>query len=121
MLSKKSNTFLQTAFSIKPKNLALHFNKMTLELTELIKDFIATKFLSKVELDFLESELWETLEHIEEITSLTSAPINISRELKLKEGSSWQLCCAVVLDYARPQEISRSKKLKKLIEKFSLQ
>ena len=94
---------------------------MSLELTDLIKDFIATNLLSKVELDFLESELWETLEHIDEITSLTSAPVNISKELKLKDGSSWQLCCAAVLDAARPQEISRSEKLRKLIEKFSLQ
>ena len=94
---------------------------MSLELTELVKDFIATKLLSKVELDFLESELWETLEHIDEISSLTSAPINVSRELKLKDGSSWQLCCAVVLDSARPQKISRTENLKKLIEKFSLQ
>ena len=94
---------------------------MTLELTELVKDFIATKILSKVELDFLESELWETLEHIDEITSLTSAPVKISKELKLKDGSSWQLCCAEVLDAARPQTNSRSEKLRKLIEKFSLQ
>ena len=94
---------------------------MSLELTELIKDFIATNLLSKVELDFLESELWETLEHIDEITSLTSAPVNISKELKLKDGSSWQLCCAAVLDTARPQKNSRSEKLRKLIEEFSLQ
>ena len=94
---------------------------MSLELTDLIKDFIATNLLSKVELDFLESELWETLEHIDEITSLTSAPVNISKELKLKDGSSWQLCCAAVLDAARPQKNSRSEKLKKLIEKCSLQ
>ena len=94
---------------------------MSLELTDLIKDFIATNLLSKVELDFLETELWETLEHIDEITSLTSAPVNISKELKLKDGSSWQLCCAAVLDYARPQKNSRSEKLIKLIEKFSLQ
>ncbi len=94
---------------------------MSLELTELIKDFAATKLLSKVELDFLESELWEILEHIDEITSLTSAPVNISKELKLKDGSSWQLCCAAVLDAARPQKDSRSEKLRKLIEKFSLQ
>tara|TARA_B100001250_G_scaffold373194_1_gene359170 strand:+ start:217 stop:501 length:285 start_codon:yes stop_codon:yes gene_type:complete len=94
---------------------------MSLELTELVQDFIATRLLSKVELDFLESELWETLEHIDEITSLTSAPENISKELKLKDRSSWQLCCAVVLDEARPQKSSRSKKLKKLIEKYSLQ
>ena len=94
---------------------------MSLELTELIKDFIATKILSKVELDFLESELWETLEHIDEITSLASAPVNISKELKLKDGSSWQLCCAAVLDDARPQKNSRTEQLRKLIEKFSLQ
>ena len=94
---------------------------MSLELTDLIKDFIATNLLSKVELDFLESELWETLEHIDEITSLTSAPDNISKELKLKDGSSWQLCCAAVLDDARPQENSRTEQLRKLIEKFSLQ
>ena len=94
---------------------------MSLELTELVEDFIATRLLSKVELDFLETELWETIEHINEITSFTSAPAHISRELKLKEGSSWQLCTAVVLDAARPQKISRSKKLKKLIENYSLQ
>ena len=94
---------------------------MSLELTDLIKDFIATKLLSKVELDFLESELWETLEHIDEITSLTSAPDNISKVLKLKDGSSWQLCCAAVLDAARPQKNSRTEQLRKLIEKFSLQ
>ena len=94
---------------------------MSLELTEIVKDFIATKLLSKVELDFLESELWETIEHIDEITSLTSAPVDISEELKLKDGSSWQLCCAAVLDAARPQKNSRTEELKKLIEKFSLQ
>ena len=94
---------------------------MSLELTELVEDFIATRLLSKVELDFLESELWETLEHIDEITSLTTAPSKISKELKLNEGSSWQLCCAVVLDATRPQKNSRAEKLKKLIERFSLQ
>ena len=94
---------------------------MSLELTELVKDFIATKLLSKVELDFLESELWETFEHIDEITSLTKAPVDVSKELKLKDGSSWQLCCAVVLDAARPQKNSRSEKLINLIEKFCLE
>ena len=93
---------------------------MSLELTELVKDFIATRLLSKVELDFLESELWETLDNIDKITSLTSAPSQISKELKLKDGSSWQLCTAVVLDAARPQKISRSEKLKQIIEKHSL-
>ena len=93
---------------------------MSLELTGLVEDFVVTRLLSKIELDFLESELWETLEHINEITYLTSAPTNISKELKLNEGSSWQLCCAAILDTARPQETSRTEKLQKLIEKFSL-
>ena len=92
---------------------------MSLELTGLVKDFVATGLLSKVELDFLESELWETLQHIDEITSLTSAPNNISKELKLKDGSSWQLCCAAVLDAARPQKKSRAETLQKSIEKSS--
>ena len=96
------------------------FNKMTLELTGLVEDFVATKILSKIELDFLESELWEILEHIDEITYLTSAPKNISKELKLEDNSSWQLCCAAVLDAARPHKNSRKEKLQKLIEKHYL-
>ncbi len=93
---------------------------MSLELSELVEDFVSTRLLSKVELDFLESELWEIFEHIDEITSLTSAPTHISKELKLKEGSSWQLCCAAVLDSARPQKESRTKELQESIEKNSL-
>ena len=93
---------------------------MSFELTELIEDFIATRLLSKVELDFLESELWETLENIHGITSLTSAPTNVSKELKLKDGSSWQLCCAAVLDASRPQKTSRTDKLLKKIQKHSI-
>ncbi len=93
---------------------------MTFELTGLVEDFIATKLLSKIELDFLEAELWETIEHIDQITYLTPAPANISKALKLTNGSSWQLCCAEVLDAARPLDKSRSKELKQLIEKFSL-
>ncbi len=54
---------------------------MTLEIKELVEDFVATRILSKIELDFLESELWEIQEHIDEITSLTSVPTNISKEL----------------------------------------
>ena len=94
---------------------------MTLELTGLVEDYVVTRLLSNIELDFLESELWETLEHIEEITSLTTAPTLISKKLKLKDGSSWQLCCAAVLDNARPQKNSRTEQLRKSIENFSLQ
>ena len=94
---------------------------MSLELTGLVEDFVTTGILSKIELDFLETELWETFQHIDEITSLTSAPSKVSKDLKLKDGSSWQLCCAAVLDDARPQKNSRTERLRKLIEKFSLQ
>ncbi len=93
---------------------------MSLELTGLVKDFVSTKILSKIELDFLELEHWETLQHIEEINYLTSAPVDVCKELKLKDNSSWQLCCAAVLDAARPQKTSRTERLKNLIEKNSL-
>ena len=93
---------------------------MTLELTGLVEDFVATRLLSKVELDFLEAELWEIFQHIEELTSLSSAPDAISKELHLENGSSWQLCCAAVLDNARPAKNSRLKQLLQLIEDYSL-
>ena len=93
---------------------------MNLELTELVEDFIATRVLSKVELDFLEAELWETIQHLGEITSLSIAPEEITKGLNLKSGSSWQLCCAAVLDAARPTKESRTEQLRKLSEKFSL-
>tara|TARA_Y100001968_G_scaffold301576_1_gene313946 strand:+ start:1926 stop:2210 length:285 start_codon:yes stop_codon:yes gene_type:complete len=94
---------------------------MSLELTGLVEDFVVTRLLSKIELDFLESEFWETVDNIDEITSLTSAPTKVTEELKLKDGSSWQLCCAVVLDASRPQKKPRKEKLQELIEKYSLQ
>ncbi len=104
-----------------PKNpLIFQLNKMSLELTELVEDFVTTGILSKIELDFLETELWETFQHINEITSLTSAPDHISKKLKLMDGSSWQLCCAAVLDAARPQKNSRIESLQSSIEKNSL-
>ena len=93
-----------------------------MELTELIKDFLATELLSSIELDFLEGELWETTQHISEINSLTMAPKNISKKLKLEEESCWQLCCAAVLDSLRPLNNNRARvdNLKKLIEQYDL-
>jgi len=35
------------------------------ELTELIKDYVATELLSSIELYFLEREFWETTESME--------------------------------------------------------
>ena len=56
-----------------------------MELTELIKDYIATELLSSTELDFLEAELWETIQHISEIITLTAAPKDICSKLELKD------------------------------------
>ena len=120
MLSSKINFITDENFVVMQTHTYFTINKMSLELTGLVEDFIATRLLSNIELDFLESELWETLEHIDEITSLTSAPIEISKELKLQDGSSWQLCCAAVLDAARPQKNSRIEKLKESIRKNPL-
>tara|TARA_B100000214_G_scaffold244198_1_gene179070 strand:+ start:66 stop:356 length:291 start_codon:yes stop_codon:yes gene_type:complete len=93
---------------------------MTLEVTDLIKDFIATSSLSKVELDFLEGELWDTFQNINEITSLTIAPADICKGLSLNIGSSWHMCCATVLDKTRPIKTPRAIVLNKLIREYSI-
>ena len=115
MLSSKLLSFCQQGSLSKP--CISHLNKMSLELTGLVEDYVATRILSKVELDFIEAELWEILEHIAEISSLISAPTNISKELNLKDGSSWQLCCAAVLDSTRPQKCKRLERLQQSIDK----
>ena len=93
-----------------------------MELTELIKDFVATKILSSIELDFLEGELWETIQYISEINTLTIAPKNICKKLDLDEKSCWQLCCAAVLDSIRPlkNKQTRVDNLKKLINQYKI-
>ena len=48
-----------------------------MELTELIRDYIATELLSSIELDFLEGELWETTQHIAGTNTTIKAPKNI--------------------------------------------
>ena len=73
-----------------------------MDLTELIKDYVATELLSTIELDFLESELWETTQHIAEINTVFKAPKSICEKLDLEEKSCWQLCCAAILDSSRP-------------------
>jgi len=92
------------------------------ELTELIKDYLATELLSSTELDFLEGELWETIQHISEINTLTIAPKDICNKLELKEESCWQLCCAAVLDISRPlkEKNERVENLNKLINQYNL-
>ena len=73
-----------------------------MELTELIKDYVATELLSSIELDFLEGELWENTQHIAEMNTVIKAPKNICKKLGLDENSCWQLCCAAVLDFSGP-------------------
>ena len=93
-----------------------------MELTELIKDYVATELLSSVELDFLEGELWETTQHIAEINTFFKAPKNICEKLDLNEKSCWQLCCAAVLDSSRPLKNGKKRvaNFKKLIKHYEI-
>ena len=93
-----------------------------MELTDLIKDYVATQLLSSIELDFLEGELWETTQHIAELNTVTRAPKNICEKLDIDEKSCWHLCCAAVLDSARPLK-NRQKRVddfKKLINQYEI-
>ncbi len=74
-----------------------------MELTELIKDYVATELLSSIELDFLEGELWETTE----INTKIKSTKNICKKLGLDEKSFWHLCCAAVLDSSRPLKMGK--------------
>ena len=93
-----------------------------MELTELIKDFVATELLSSIELDFLEGELWEFTQHIAEINTVFKAPKNICEILNLDEKSCWQLCCASVLDSSRPLKNGQKRvdDFKKLIKQYQI-
>ena len=93
-----------------------------MELTELIKDYVAIELLSSFELDFLEVELWETTQHIAEINTVFKAPKNICGKLDLDEKSCWQLCCAAVLDSSRPlsNKKNRVDEFKKLINRYEI-
>jgi len=92
------------------------------ELTELIKDYIATELLSSIGLDFLEGELWETTQHIAEINALIKSPKNICMKLGLDENSCWQLCCAAVLDSSRPLKNGQHRvdDFKRLINRYEI-
>ena len=93
-----------------------------MELTELVKDYVATELLSSIELDFLEGELWETTQHIAEISTVLKAPKKICEKLVLDEKSCWQLCCAAVLDCSRPLENGQKRvdDFKKLIKQYEI-
>ena len=93
-----------------------------MELTELIKDYVATELLSSIELDFLEGELWEITQHIAEINTVFKAPKKICVKLGLDEKSCWQLCCAAVLDSSRPLKNGQKRvdDFKKLIKQYEI-
>ena len=93
-----------------------------MELTELVKDYVVTELLSSIELDFLEGELWETIQYISEINTLTIAPKNICEKLDLDEKSCWQICCAAVLDSSRPLKNGQKRvdDFKKLIKQYQI-
>ena len=93
-----------------------------MELTELIKDYVATELLSNIELDFLEGELWETTQHIAEINTVFIAPKKICEKLDLDEKSCWQLCCASILDSSRPLKDGQNRvdDFKKLIKQYEI-
>ena len=93
-----------------------------MELTELIKDYIATELLSIFELDFIEGELWEATQHITEINTFIKAPKNICNKLNLDEKSCWILCCAAVLDLSRPLKNGQKRvdNFKKLINQYEI-
>ena len=93
-----------------------------MELTELIKDYVATELLSFIEIDFLEGELWETTQHIAEINTVIKAPKIICKKLGLDENSCWQLCCAAVLDSPRPLKNGQKRvdDFKKLINRYEI-
>ena len=92
-----------------------------MEITELIRDYMTTKLLSNQELDFLEVELLETFNHIDEVELLAKAPNDITNKLKLPNNSFWQLCCAAILLKKRPiDNKNRFQKLKLPIDKYKL-
>ena len=93
-----------------------------MELTELIKDYLATELLSGIELDFLEGELWEATQHIAEINTFFKAPKKICEQLDLDEKSCWQLCCAAVLDSSRPLKNGQKRvdDFEKLIKQYEI-
>ena len=93
-----------------------------MELTELIKDYVATELLSSIEIDFLEGELWETTQHIAEINTVIKALKNICKKLGLDGKSCWQLLFAVILDSSRPSKNRQNKvdDFKKLIDRYEI-
>jgi len=103
----QTSSFFYLAIPILKDDLTSSTLKNIVELTELIKDYVATELLSSIEIDFLEGELWKTTQHIAEINTVIKAPKNICKKLRLDEKSCWQLCCAAVLDSLRPLKMDK--------------
>tara|TARA_Y100001970_G_C14226857_1_gene856226 strand:+ start:720 stop:1013 length:294 start_codon:yes stop_codon:yes gene_type:complete len=92
-----------------------------MEITQLISAFAATGMLSNTEIDFLEGELWETMENIQSISSLKTAPNEICFSIGLPKGSPWYQCIAEVLDKVRPKKFgnARSEVLSNLLREYT--
>ena len=118
----QTSFFFYLAAQILRDDLTSSFSIKFVELTELIKDYIATELLSSIELDFLEGELWETTQHLAEINTVIKAPKDICKKLGLDEKSCWQLCCAAVLDSSRPLKNGQNRvdDFKKLINQYEI-
>ena len=93
-----------------------------MELTELIKDYLAKELLSGIEIDFREGELWETSQHIAEINTVFEDPKNICEKLNLDENSCKQLSCAPLLDSSRPLKNGQKRvdDFKKLVYQYKI-
>ena len=88
-----------------------------MELTEPINDYVATKLLSKIKLDFFKGEIFETTQHFPEIIKVFIAPNKIYEKLNFDQTSCLKLCSLEVLDSLIPR-ISKQKMIddfKKLI------
>ena len=114
--------FFYLASQILRDDLTFPALKNIVDLTELIKDYVATELLSSIELDFLEGELWEITQHIAEINTVFKAPKVICEKLNVDEKSCWNICCAAVLDSSRPLKNGRKRvdEFKKLIKEYKI-
>ena len=93
-----------------------------MELTEIVKYFVAKVLLSSIEIDSLEKESWETTQHNSEINTVFKAPKQTCEKLDLDEKSFWELCCAAVLDSSRPLKNGQKRvdDFKKLIKQYEI-
>ena len=93
-----------------------------MELIELIKDYLSTELLLRIELDFLEGESCETTLLIAEINKVFTDPKNLCERLYLDESSCSQLCYAALFNSLRPLKNGKNRvdDFKKLIDQYKI-